>query len=92
MPPTTIREAPLLDSFTPLAEYQSHTPESFHHSKPILFYHSSKARLEANSSDKSLLPILQSASESADSETGALRETIDIYVTSEYVLHPCRAT
>ena len=57
MPPTTIHEPPSLDSFTTLAEHQSHTPTTFYGAKPVLHYHAIGVRALAARDQASNLPI-----------------------------------
>ncbi len=64
MPPTTLREAPALESFTSLAEHQSQTPTSFYSAKPVLHYHAVGARAIVSRDQVSKLPIFASTPES----------------------------
>ena len=92
MPPTTIHSAPALDSFTPLADHQSQTPEVFYGAKPVLHYHAVGARALASRDQLSKLPIFsqtQAASDAAEGEqpegSALVAEIIDAYISSESV-------
>lgn len=61
MPPTTIRSAPALDSFTSLEDHQSQTPTSFYGAKPVLHHHIVGAGVLITSDQKSKLPVFHSA-------------------------------
>ena len=60
-----IHEAPKADSFTPLAVYQSQTPESFFSGPPVLYHHSPSATLSIHKSDLESAPILSRLAEGA---------------------------
>ena len=60
-----IHEAPKSESFTPLAVYQSQTPESFFYGPPVLYHHSQSATLSINKSDLECAPILSRLAEGA---------------------------
>lgn len=96
MPPTTIRTAPALDSYTTLADHQSQTPTSFFGAKPVLHFHTTSARALIPKDQASRLPIFGSSdgaaqdTESSNNEsgdeaaTGGLEEEIvDVFVSSE---------
>lgn len=95
MLPTTINDAPPLDSFTSLAEHQSQTPETFFGSKPVLHYHGVGVRALAAQSHVSNLPIFKADAGQRQEGNGAgdgdetmeeektLTEVVDIYVSSE---------
>jgi nucleotide-sensitive chloride channel 1A len=93
MPPTTIHSAPPLDSFTPLADHQSQTPEVFYGAKPVLHYHAVGARALISRDQISKLPIFsqrpdgQVAPEAAVVESegpnSIIAEVIDAYISSE---------
>jgi nucleotide-sensitive chloride channel 1A len=86
MPPTTIRSAPALDSFTPLAEHQSQTPTTFYGAKPVLHYHGVGVRALAFRNQLSKLPIFASTEPAAaDGEGATTVEVVDTYINSEYV-------
>jgi len=85
MPPTTIHEAPSLDSFTPLAEHQAQTPSTFFNAKPILHFHATAVRVLVPRSQLSQLPIFASI-ESTTTEDGSSVEIVEAFVTSEYVV------
>ncbi len=61
MPPTTIRSAPALDSFTSLEDHQSQTPASFYGAKPVLHHHIVAAGVLISSDQRSKLPVFHSA-------------------------------
>ena len=83
MPPTTIREAPTLDSFTSLAEHQSQTPTSFYSAKPVLHFHGVDARAIGDQASK--LPIFGSGDDQPSTENAESRkvEVVDAYISSE---------
>ena len=73
-PPTTIaspskmeiiHDPPKAESFTPLATYQSQTPESFFSGPPVLYHHSPSATLSLHKSDLESAPILSRLAEGA---------------------------
>jgi nucleotide-sensitive chloride channel 1A len=61
MPPTTIRSAPALDSFTSLENHQSQTPASFYGAKPVLHHHIVGAGVLITNDQRSKLPVFHSA-------------------------------
>ncbi|KAK5654783.1 hypothetical protein OQA88_6819 [Cercophora sp. LCS_1] len=83
--PSTIRSPPELGDYTPLAEYQAQTPETFHGGKPILYYHATGAKAWIPSSQRGSLPIfpadLSSAPSAPESDTlsGSSDETLTLY-------------
>ncbi|KAF4995149.1 hypothetical protein FGRMN_5287 [Fusarium graminum] len=93
MLPTTIRTPPKADDFTPLAEYQSTTPESFVSGKPVLHYHVEGAKAwipKALCGTLALFPADASEKPSApegDSINGDAEElveqTVDVFVNSD---------
>jgi nucleotide-sensitive chloride channel 1A len=82
---TVIRSSPALDSFTPLAEYQSQTPASFVVSKPVLHYHGVGATALAQQDYVSKLPIFATPEATQDAEDTAANAvaSVDVFVTSE---------
>ena len=60
-----IHEAPKAESFTPLAVYQSQTPESFFSGAPVLYHHSPSATLSIHKSDLESAPILSRLADGA---------------------------
>jgi nucleotide-sensitive chloride channel 1A len=99
MPPTALREAPALESFTPLAEHQSQTPTSFYSAKPVLHYHAVGARAIASRDQISKLPIFASTTESqaqpttdaaepVSPERAVTVEVVDAFINSEQVSIP----
>lgn len=96
MLPTTIRSPPAEADYTPLAEYQSQTPESFTDGKPILHYHLAGAKATIPRSQCGSLAVFPqdtAAAPNNSTEGEAAEElaeqTIDVFATSECVLHPC---
>lgn len=84
MPPTTLREAPALGSFTPLAEHQSQTPSTFFSTKPILHFHSTAVRVLVPRSQVTNLPIFSPGGTSAEgAENESVVEVVEAFVTSE---------
>ncbi|KAK3326612.1 regulator of volume decrease after cellular swelling-domain-containing protein [Apodospora peruviana] len=80
MMPTRIRSPPPLGDFTPLAEHQSKTPESFFDGKPILYYHAAGAKAWIPKSQRgSGLPFFPAdlASDPTGPEGSALNGTAD---------------
>lgn len=49
---------PVASSFTPLAEHQSRTPESFYDGPPVLHYHSDRCKVVVLESDLTAVPAL----------------------------------
>ncbi|KAL7823827.1 regulator of volume decrease after cellular swelling domain-containing protein [Trichoderma gracile] len=95
MLPTTIRSPPAEADFTPLAEYQSQTPESFTDGKPILHYHLSGAKATIPRSQCGSLaifpqdtPAAPNASNGGDANEDEAAEElveqiVDVFATSE---------
>ncbi|KAL6879068.1 regulator of volume decrease after cellular swelling domain-containing protein [Trichoderma novae-zelandiae] len=90
MLPTTIRSPPAEADYTPLAEYQSQTPESFTDGKPVLHYHLTGAKATIPRSQCGSLAIFPQdspAAPNASNEDGAAEElveqTVDVFATSE---------
>jgi nucleotide-sensitive chloride channel 1A len=93
MPPTTFHSPPALDSFTPLADHQSQTPEVFYGAKPVLHYHATGARALISRDQLSKLPIFsqapapeQVASEDVQPEgieNTTVVDVMDAYISSE---------
>ncbi|KAK4191250.1 regulator of volume decrease after cellular swelling-domain-containing protein [Podospora australis] len=90
---TTIRSPPPLSDFTPLAEHQEKTPESFYDEKPILYYHGAGAKAWISKSQRGKLPFFPADLESAPSapESSALSDAteelveqkVDLFVNSQ---------
>lgn len=96
MLPTTIRSPPAEADYTPLAEYQSQTPESFTDGKPILHYHLAGAKATIPRSQCGSLAVFPQDTAAApnDANEGEAAEelaeqTVDVFATSECVLCPC---
>lgn len=93
MLPITIRTPPVVADFTPLAEYQSQTPETFVGGKPVLHCHMVGAKAWLPKSQCGSLPVFPAysakppsgpESESINGEAEELVEqTVDIFVNSE---------
>jgi nucleotide-sensitive chloride channel 1A len=92
MPPATIHAAPPLDSFTPLADHQSQTPDVFYGAKPVLHYHTVGAHALISRAQLSKLPIFSqrpdvaSEAEAVEPERPdgtMIAEVIDAYISSE---------
>jgi nucleotide-sensitive chloride channel 1A len=100
MPPTTIHSAPALDSFTALADHQSQTPTSFYGAKPVLHYHGVGVCVLIAQDHLSKLPIfatpegvqtgvnVEPPTEIVPGPAPKVTESVDAFVTSEYVLAP----
>lgn len=97
MLPTTIHEAPALDSFTSLADHQSQTPSSFYNAKPVLYAYMTSAYATSSIEHVPKLPIFNEAhhqdsevvqhEETQDGDTvEKVRVNVDVFVTSEYAL------
>lgn len=95
MPPITIRSPPSLDSYTPLSEYQSQTPETFHGGKPVLYYHATGAKAWIPKAQRGSLPVFpadSTASAPTEPEGTVLNgdveelieEKVELLVNSEY--------
>ncbi|KAK1243922.1 hypothetical protein MKX08_002060 [Trichoderma sp. CBMAI-0020] len=90
MLPTTIRSPPAAADYTPLAEYQSQTPESFTDGKPILHYHLAGAKATIPRSQCGSLAIFPqdtaaAANNANDGEAAEelAEQTVDVFATSE---------
>ncbi len=88
MPLTTIHASPPLDSFTTLAEHQSHTPATFYGAKPVLHYHAIGIRALTVADQASKLPIFatptpSTTSTEASGENGACIEEVNAFINSE---------
>jgi nucleotide-sensitive chloride channel 1A len=84
-----VSEAPNANSFTPLLEHQSQTPNTFFGGQPVLYFHSSGARIIVSRSqfdENSILHELQSPADIDSSNGGPQDEIliseIDIWVSS----------
>lgn len=93
MLPTTIRSPPSVADYTPLSEYQSQTPETFHGEKHVLYYHAPGARAWIPKSQRGSLCVFPADlnSDPTGPEADALSEApeeqveqvVDLFVTSE---------
>ncbi|KAL1984053.1 hypothetical protein VTN96DRAFT_9650 [Rasamsonia emersonii] len=61
---------PVASSFTPLAEHQSRTPESFYDGPPVLHYHSDRCKVVILESDLTAAPALNALCGPAVSSNG----------------------
>lgn len=93
MLPTTIRSPPAAADYTPLAEYQSQTPESFTDGKPILHHHltGAKATLPRSQCGSLAIFLRDTAAAPSNANDGEAAEelaeqTVDVFATSECVL------
>ncbi|KEY63962.1 hypothetical protein S7711_08687 [Stachybotrys chartarum IBT 7711] len=93
MPPTTIRSPPSLGDFTPLAEYQSQTPESFVDGKPVLHFHLQDIKASVPKSQANSLAIFpadlvssRAPDGASDEEDDLVEQQVDILVTSENLI------
>lgn len=91
-----LQRPPSASSFTPLAEHQSRTPQSFYGGPPVLHYHSSRCKVVILESDLSASPALNTLRGGAavvNGSSGAAHESqerkdividgVDVFVTSE---------
>jgi nucleotide-sensitive chloride channel 1A len=94
-----LRTPPVAASFTPLAEHQSRTPESFFTGSPVLHYHSDRCKVIVLESDLTAAPALnalrgpvvntnggaQEVRGETTSEKEIVIDEVDVWVTSESV-------
>ncbi|KAK3328285.1 regulator of volume decrease after cellular swelling-domain-containing protein [Cercophora scortea] len=102
MMPTRIRSQPSLGEFTPLAEHQEQTPQSFYGGKPVLHYHTTGAKAWIPASQRGKLPFFPADLESSPTapEGSALNGTaeenveqkVDLYVNSQTFTVFCPAS
>lgn len=85
MLPTTIRASPSLSDFTPLSEYQSTTPETFHGGKPVLHYHATGAKAWLPKDQQGTLPIFPADSPVSEGDSGEIvsQDDVELFVNSE---------
>lgn len=85
MLPTTIHASPALGDFTPLSEYQSTTPDTFHGGKPVLHYHGSGAKIWLPKDQQNALPIFPSGSPVSEGDSGEVvsQDDVEVFVNSE---------
>lgn len=85
MLPTTIHASPSLSDFTPLSEYQSTTPETFHGGKPVLHYHATGAKAWLPKDQQSALPIFPADSPVSEGDWGEIisQDDVELFVNSE---------
>lgn len=95
MLPTTIHASPALGDFTPLSEYQSTTPETFHGGKPVLHYHATGAKAWIPKDQQSALPLFPADSPVSEGDSGEIvsQDDVELFVNSEYaLLRPANTT
>lgn len=88
-----LRTPPQAASFTPLAEHQSRTPQSFYDGAPVLHYHSARCKIVILESEIARSPALRTLRGSADTNGSAAhdeaeeKETVidgvDVWAASE---------
>lgn len=91
MLPTTIRSPPSTGDYTPLAEYQSQTPESFVDGKPVLHLSLTAVKATIPKSHCGQLAIFPSDlpvsnDDQSNGDAGAeptVEREVDVYVNSE---------
>ncbi|KAG8158876.1 hypothetical protein KVR01_011319 [Diaporthe batatas] len=85
MLPTTIHASPALGDFTPLSEYQSTTPETFHGGKPVLHYHATGAKAWIPKDQQSALPLFPTDSPVSEGDSGEIvsQDDVELFVNSE---------
>ncbi|GAB1314447.1 Regulator of volume decrease after cellular swelling-domain-containing protein [Madurella fahalii] len=93
MSPATVRSPFALSDYTPLAEHQEQTPESFYDGKPVLYYHATGAKAWVPKSQRGKLPFFPADLSSAPTapENGALNglteehveQKVDLFVNSQ---------
>ncbi|KAI9853780.1 MAG: hypothetical protein M1824_000890 [Vezdaea acicularis] len=66
MPVEVIHKAPDAESFTPLSQHQSQTPESFFDGKPVLHYHTAGAVAVIPEDQTNLLPVFHHGASAGD--------------------------
>ncbi|KAK4230408.1 regulator of volume decrease after cellular swelling-domain-containing protein [Podospora fimiseda] len=89
---TTIRSPPPLSDYTPLAEHQEQTPESFYDAKPVLYYHGVGAKAWIPKSQRGKLPFFPADLEAAptapenvglvDAVEENVEQKVDLFVNS----------
>ncbi|KAK3997527.1 regulator of volume decrease after cellular swelling-domain-containing protein [Cladorrhinum sp. PSN332] len=89
---TVIRSPPSLSEYTPLAEHQEQTPESFYDAKPVLYYHGVGAKAWIPKSQRGKLPFFPADLETAptapenvgltDAAEESVEQKVDILVNS----------
>jgi nucleotide-sensitive chloride channel 1A len=91
-PPTLIKDAPDMASYTPLSEHQSRTPSTFFSSKPVLYFKNAPAVALFSSSHLAALPLFEAPTNGTtgtangdSSEVKQLCFPVDIYVASDYL-------
>lgn len=90
----TVRSPFAPSDYTPLAEHQEQTPDSFYDAKPVLHYHATGAKAWIPKSQRGKLPFFPADLASAPTapESSALNDqteetveqTVDLFVNSRY--------
>ncbi|KAK0652343.1 regulator of volume decrease after cellular swelling-domain-containing protein [Cercophora newfieldiana] len=90
---STIRSAPSVGDYTPLAEHQQQTPETFFGGKPVLYYHAVGAKAWVPSSQRGRLPIFPADASSTPtapenvalngSSEEIVEQKVDLFINSE---------
>ncbi len=79
-----IRTPPSLEDYTPIAEYQSRTPESFFGGTPVLHCHLAGATAYVPASQRATLPFFPAdASELSSDGDEVVSQKVDVFITSE---------
>ncbi|KAK2608372.1 hypothetical protein QQS21_003057 [Conoideocrella luteorostrata] len=88
---TTIRSPPSVEDYTPLSEYQSQTPESFSHGKPILHFYLKEAVASIPKSQRGTLAIFPAdspAENGAENTNGdaeqRVEQQVEVFANSEH--------
>lgn len=85
MLPTTIHTAPTQGDFTPLSEYQSTTPQSFHDGKPVLHYHATGVKAWLPKDQQSRVPIFPADAPAFEGDSGEMisQDEVELFINSE---------
>lgn len=88
MLPTTIHASLSVGDFTPLSEYQSTTPDSFHVGKPVLYYHATGAKVWLPRDQQSAVPIFPADAPAFEGDAGDMvsQDEMELFINSEYEL------
>lgn len=88
---TTIRSPPSAEDYTPLADYQSQTPESFADGKAVLYFHLQGATASVPKSQCGSLAVFPAdapvaenpPADGQDDDNQLVEQKVDVFVTSE---------
>ncbi len=90
----TVRSPFAPGDYTPLAEHQEQTPDSFYDAKPVLHYHATAAKAWIPESQRGKLPFFPADLSSAptapengalvDQTEGTVEQVVDLFVNSRY--------